>query len=87
MARDGRAAEADGAGRAGDAGFSTEIVRINTELGVAVLFVEQQAELALSIASRGYVLATGAIVLQGTARELLDDPQIQEAYLGKAARE
>jgi branched-chain amino acid transport system ATP-binding protein len=64
-----------------------EIVRINTELGVAVLFVEQQAELALSIASRGYVLATGAIVLQGTARELLDDPQIQEAYLGKAARE
>ncbi|RFA10702.1 ABC transporter ATP-binding protein [Subtercola boreus] len=62
-----------------------EIVRINTELGVAVLFVEQQAELALSIASRGYVLATGAIVLEGTARELLDDPHIQEAYLGKAA--
>ena len=61
-----------------------EIVRINRDLGVAVLFVEQQAELALSIASRGYVLATGAIVLQGTARELLDDPQIQEAYLGKA---
>ena len=59
------------------------IVRINSELGVAVLFVEQQAELALSIASRGYVLATGAIVLQGSARELLDDPQIQEAYLGK----
>ena len=63
-----------------------EIVRINTELGVAVLFVEQQAELALSIASRGYVLATGQIVLEGTARELLDSPQIQEAYLGKAAQ-
>ena len=63
-----------------------EIVRINKELGVAVLLVEQQAELALSIASRGYVLATGEIVLQGTARELLDDPQIQEAYLGKAAQ-
>ncbi len=63
-----------------------EIVRINRELGVAVLFVEQQAELALSIASRGYVLATGAIVLQGTAQELLDDPQIQEAYLGKAGQ-
>jgi branched-chain amino acid transport system ATP-binding protein len=63
-----------------------EIVRINKELGVAVLFVEQQAELALSIASRGYVLATGEIVLKGTARELLDNPQIQEAYLGKAAR-
>jgi branched-chain amino acid transport system ATP-binding protein len=62
-----------------------EIVRINTELGVAVLLVEQQAELALSIASRGYVLATGEIVLQGAADALLDDPQIQEAYLGKAA--
>ena len=60
-----------------------EIARINRELGVAVLFVEQQAELALSIASRGYVLATGAIVLEGEARDLLDDPQIQEAYLGK----
>ncbi|HEY0249615.1 MAG TPA: ABC transporter ATP-binding protein [Gryllotalpicola sp.] len=63
-----------------------EIVRMNRELGVAVLFVEQQAELALSIASRGYVLATGEIVLQGTARELLDDPQIQEAYLGKGSQ-
>jgi branched-chain amino acid transport system ATP-binding protein len=63
-----------------------EIVRINAELGVAVLLVEQQAELALSIASRGYVLATGEIVLQGAADALLDDPEIQEAYLGKAAR-
>jgi branched-chain amino acid transport system ATP-binding protein len=64
-----------------------EIVRINEELGVSVLLVEQQAELALSIASRGYVLATGEIVLQGAARELLDNPQIQEAYLGKAVPE
>jgi branched-chain amino acid transport system ATP-binding protein len=63
-----------------------EIVRINRELGVAVLFVEQQAELALSIASRGYVLATGEIVLNGTAQQLLDNPQIQEAYLGKAVK-
>ena len=63
-----------------------EIVRINSELGVAVLLVEQQAELALSIASRGYVLATGEIVLKGAARELLDNPQIQEAYLGKAVQ-
>ncbi|WP_377107062.1 ABC transporter ATP-binding protein [Propionicimonas sp. T2.31MG-18] len=63
-----------------------EIVRINTELGVAVLLVEQQAELALSIASRGYVLATGEIVLEGAARDLLDNPQIQEAYLGRAVR-
>ncbi|GAB3398284.1 ABC transporter ATP-binding protein [Schumannella luteola] len=61
-----------------------EIARINRELGVAVLLVEQQAELALSIASRGYVLASGEIVLQGGSRELLDDPEIQVAYLGKA---
>lgn len=60
-----------------------EIVRINAELGVAVLLVEQQAELALSVASRGYVLASGEIVLDGNARELLDNPHIQEAYLGK----
>jgi branched-chain amino acid transport system ATP-binding protein len=60
-----------------------EIARISAELGVAVLLVEQQAELALSIASRGYVLATGEIVVSGTASELLDDPRIQEAYLGK----
>jgi branched-chain amino acid transport system ATP-binding protein len=63
-----------------------EIVRINAEFGAAVLLVEQQAELALSIASRGYVLSTGEIVLKGTARELLDNPQVQEAYLGKAVR-
>jgi branched-chain amino acid transport system ATP-binding protein len=62
-----------------------EIVRINSELGVAVLLVEQQAELALSIASRGYVLAGGEIVLKGGARELLDNAEIQEAYLGKTA--
>ena len=61
-----------------------EIARLNRELGVAVLLVEQQAELALSIASRGYVLATGEIVVEGSARDLLDDPRIQEAYLGRS---
>jgi len=62
-----------------------EIARLNRELGVAVLLVEQQAELALSIASRGYVLATGEIVVEGSARALLDDPRIQEAYLGRSS--
>jgi branched-chain amino acid transport system ATP-binding protein len=61
-----------------------EIARLNSELGVAVLLVEQQAELALSIASRGYVLATGEIAVTGSAQELLGDPRIQEAYLGKS---
>lgn len=45
--------------------------------------VEQQAELALSIAHRGYVLATGRIVLSGSAADLLGNPAVQEAYLGK----
>ena len=62
-----------------------EIARLNAELGIAVLMVEQQAELALSIAHRGYVLATGKIVLSGTAEELLGNPAVQEAYLGRAA--
>lgn len=62
-----------------------EIARLNAELGIAVLMVEQQAELALSIAHRGYVLATGRIVLSGSAAELLSDTGVQEAYLGGIA--
>ncbi|MDQ6672211.1 MAG: ATP-binding cassette domain-containing protein, partial [Chloroflexota bacterium] len=60
------------------------IVDINARLGVAVLMVEQNAELALSIAGRGYVLQTGSIVLEGPAQSLLGDDMIREAYLGKA---
>ena len=58
------------------------IQRINRELGVAVFIVEQSAELALSIAHRGYVLANGVVAMQGEASELLADPRIREAYLG-----
>ncbi|WP_308492212.1 ABC transporter ATP-binding protein [Microbacterium terrisoli] len=61
------------------------IEQINRELGVAVLMVEQNAELALSIAHRGYVLRTGEIVLSGSAGDLLQNPLVQEAYLGRAA--
>jgi ABC-type branched-subunit amino acid transport system ATPase component len=53
--------------------------------GVSVFMVEQNATLALSIAHRGYVLQNGAIVLSGQAADLLDDPAIQEAYLGQRA--
>jgi branched-chain amino acid transport system ATP-binding protein len=60
------------------------IVDINSRFGVAVLMVEQNAELALSIASRGYVLQAGSIVLQGPAHALLDNELIREAYLGKS---
>ena len=59
------------------------IAQLNRDLGVAVLMVEQQAELALSIAHRGYVLATGDMVLEGPAEQLLNNPKVQEAYLGR----
>jgi ABC-type branched-subunit amino acid transport system ATPase component len=62
----------------------SEIVRLNEELGVSILMVEQQAELALSIAHRAYVLASGRIVLTGDAADLKADDAVQEAYLGKA---
>jgi branched-chain amino acid transport system ATP-binding protein len=50
--------------------------------GVAVLMVEQNAAMALSIADRGYVLSTGEIVLEGTAAELLRSEDLKRAYLG-----
>jgi branched-chain amino acid transport system ATP-binding protein len=50
--------------------------------GVAVMLVEQNAFMALNIADHGYVIETGEIVLQGAAGELLDNPQVKEAYLG-----
>jgi branched-chain amino acid transport system ATP-binding protein len=50
--------------------------------GLAVLLVEQNARLALSLADRAYVLESGRIVLQGRARDLIDDPVIIDAYLG-----
>jgi branched-chain amino acid transport system ATP-binding protein len=60
------------------------IQQINQTQGVSILLVEQNANMALSIASRGYVLQTGEIVLYDTARELLNNPQMQKAYLGVA---
>jgi len=51
-------------------------------IGTTILVVEQNAQMALSIADRGYVLQTGRIVLTETAEELIQNPQMQEAYLG-----
>ncbi len=59
------------------------ILRIR-EQGTTVLLVEQNAAAALAMADRGYVLEVGNIVLEGTGRQLLDDPRVQEAYLGGA---
>jgi branched-chain amino acid transport system ATP-binding protein len=49
---------------------------------VTILLVEQNAQAALEIAHRGYVMATGHIELEGTGRELLDNPYVRQAYLG-----
>ncbi len=57
------------------------IMRINGQ-GTSILLVEQNAAMALSVAHRGYVLETGSIVLQGPAAALLENPQVQSAYLG-----
>jgi branched-chain amino acid transport system ATP-binding protein len=57
------------------------IVEINRERGLTILLVEQNAYQALKIANRGYVLATGRLVLEGTGAELLSDPEIRAAYL------
>ena len=60
-----------------------EIIRQVHESGVAVLVVEQNANVSLSIADRGYVLQTGRVVLAGAARELLADEGLRKAYLGR----
>ena len=51
--------------------------------GITVLLVEQNARVSLSIASRGYVMETGQIVLAGSAQELMDNHDVRRAYLGK----
>lgn len=59
-----------------------DIIRNLNEHGSTILLVEQNARMALSIASRGYVLETGKIVTTGTGQELLASPEIKRAYLG-----
>ncbi len=58
------------------------ISRLNREEGIAILLVEQNAAMALSIAHRGYVLETGQVVLHGDREALLRDERVQHAYLG-----
>jgi branched-chain amino acid transport system ATP-binding protein len=62
---------------------SFEIIQQVHEAGVAVLVVEQNANVSLSIADRGYVLQTGRIVLADEARRLLRDENLRKAYLGR----
>jgi branched-chain amino acid transport system ATP-binding protein len=62
---------------------SFEIIKSVHEAGVAVLVVEQNANVSLSIADRGYVLSTGRVVLEGKARDLLQNEELRKAYLGR----
>jgi branched-chain amino acid transport system ATP-binding protein len=62
---------------------SFEIIQQVHQSGVAMLIVEQNANMALSIADRGYVLSTGRLVLQGPAKELLEHEDLRKAYLGR----
>ncbi len=56
--------------------------RLNKELGITILLVEQNARMALGVADRGYVMEQGKIVLDGTAADLADNEDVKEFYLG-----
>jgi len=61
-------------------------IRTIRERGMTVLLVEQNANMALSVADRGYVLVTGRLTVEGTPKELLDNEEVRAAYLGGGAR-
>lgn len=61
-------------------------IRTLKQSGLTILLVEQNARAALAVADRGYVIETGQIVLQGSSRQLSDNPEVQRAYLGKEYR-
>jgi branched-chain amino acid transport system ATP-binding protein len=62
---------------------SFEIIKQVNDEGVAVLVVEQNANVSLSIADRGYVLSTGRVVLEGPAADLIENDDLRKAYLGR----
>ena len=62
---------------------SFEIIKQVNDEGVAILVVEQNANVSLSIADRGYVLSTGRVVLEGKAAELIENDDLRKAYLGR----
>jgi branched-chain amino acid transport system ATP-binding protein len=67
--------------------LAEHIKRLNQDLGMAVLLVEQNARLALELCPRAYVLEAGRVVMQGRSVELRRSPAVQAAYLGGAASE
>ena len=63
------------------------IENLRHEKGTTVLLVEQNAKAALKMADRGYVLETGKVILEGAASELLENKEVQRAYLGKEKKD
>ncbi len=59
------------------------IQKINKEEGMTILLIEQNANMALKVADRAYVMETGRITMSGTGREILENDEIKAAYLGK----
>lgn len=64
-----------------------ELIQEINQQGYSIFMVEQNANLALQVAHRGYVLQNGHIVMDGAAASLLQNPEIQEAYLGEAVKQ
>jgi len=62
---------------------SFEIIQQVNQAGVGMLVVEQNANVSLSIADRGYVLSTGRVVLEGAAGDLIENDDLRKAYLGR----
>lgn len=63
------------------------VIRDINQEGTTILLVEQNANMALQVASRGYVLETGTVALEGSAKELREDPKVKSVYLGEASTE
>ncbi len=63
------------------------IRQLRREKGTTILLVEQNAKAALKMADRGYVLETGKVILEGSAAELLENKEVQRAYLGREKKE
>jgi len=63
------------------------IEKLRRDEGTTVLLVEQNAKAALKMADRGYVLETGKVILEGAAADLLENPEVQRAYLGKEKKD
>jgi branched-chain amino acid transport system ATP-binding protein len=64
-----------------------QTIRLLRDRGTTILLVEQNVKAALKVADRGYVLETGRIILEGETEDLLNNKEVQRAYLGKEYRE